>query len=109
MTDLDNEFLTKSQELRAQNEKIVRMRQYRWVIVSLAFGMMIALILICLAIWQWLQAERLKAQLGMQQGLSYCQQGEVADGMLYLTQTLEKIPHWLEEIPYWETDLQRII
>ena len=53
--------------------------------------MLIALILIGFAVWQWWRAQRLTALRSMQQGLTYCEQGEVAYGLLYLARGLEEI------------------
>jgi WD40 repeat protein len=91
-----------------------------WIIVSLSSGLVIALILGTIAMKQWWRAdeqrlkaeelsenlskqsalaaylrhkaERLSARLSMERGLSYCEDGDVGLGMLWLTRSLKEIP-----------------
>ena len=84
MTELDREFLAESVAAPDEAVKSVRLRQRLWAIVGLSLGLFLAMILIGFAMTQWWRIQRLTAQMSMQQGLSYCQEGEVAYGMLYL-------------------------
>jgi WD40 repeat protein len=99
---LEKDFLKRSLDVRDADRKAARSQQLRATIVWLSVVLFVALILSGFAVAQWHRALRLTALMTMQQGLAYCEQGNVDYGMLYLVRSLEQTP-WLA------TDLRRVI
>src|SRR5262249_42801656 len=102
LTELDQEFLAKSKAARAEAASALRLRQRLWAIVGLSIGLFVALLLIAFAVSHAWRARRLTALMSMQQGLTFCEQGEASYGMLYLARSLG-------EVPPFSDDLYRII
>src|SRR5208337_4535133 len=82
LNDREREFLVRS-ESQSRRRLLGR---------SLAVFLVIVLIRGGIAVQQWLRAERLSALLHIERGLSYCEQGEISSGLLWLARSLKAIP-----------------
>ncbi len=102
VTQLDKDFLARSLEVRDAELKAAQSRRLGVTVAWLSLGLFVALVLIVIAVAQTMRVQRLTAQMTMEQGRAYCEQGEVDYGMLYLVRSLE-------QTSWPETELQRVI
>ena len=92
LTPLEEGYLNESRQLEAASLEATRHERRRWIIILVSIFAAIMLSLGLLAAYQWWQAERLSNDLRIEWGLSYCEQGEIGPGLLWLSSCLEALP-----------------